>query len=199
MRTISRRGAEAQSSPKARVARALRRAGDPVNGVAGPPFNRYRLVPPSPALKARVVAATQAAWKTTEAEKPATPFLDPALVRFAASIAATIVLVCGANHLDRFMLGRWQQPAQEQPTAASQFANLDPVLRDNPNFVRMAQMTQMAAAHTSAPTDEQIIRHRVLMRVLLRAPEADRTDDQERVIGFPQSQWQRKCTELDCV
>ena len=198
MNAFSRRGAEAQSSPKSRVARALRRAGDPVHKVAGPPINRYRLVPPSPALKAQIMAIAQEAW-TKPAEKNTISFLEPAIVRFAASIAATIVLVCGANNLDRFMLDRWQQPAQEQPKAASQFANLDPVLRDNPNFVRMAQMAQMAATHTAAPTDEQIIRHRVLMRVLLRAPEADRTDDQERVIGFPQSQWQRKCTVLGCV
>ena len=155
-------------------------------------MNQYRLVQPSPVLKARVMSAAQEVWAKTEPAKPSITFRNPAILRFVASIAATIVVVCGANSLDRLSLARWQQPAPAQPTPAQQLAKMDPIFRDNPALARMAMM---AAAHVEKPSDEQILRYRGQMRALLRTLDAEHADGQENMIGFPQTRSQRGSEE----
>jgi hypothetical protein len=145
-------------------------------------LDRYRLVSPSSALKARVLGTAQEAW--AQADEPSVVvFWTPALLRFAAAAAAAILLVCGANLADRVSLAHWQ-PMQNQPIATMRVESTDFLLRDDPAFARL---TLFATAHREKPTAEQIEMHMEQFRMLMRASEVGPDSEREEIRGFPQS------------
>ena len=144
---------------------------------------RHRLVPPSDGLKARVLAAAQEAWDAAEDEPADTVSWTPALLRLAASIAATIILICSVNSFGRQSLARWQSPSDE-PTPSATTVQADPICQEIPAF---AQMARFAAAHPAPPSAEQLLQCRARMRALLREVEGDATERPAAVPGYPQT------------
>jgi hypothetical protein len=90
-------------------------------------MKRHRIASPSPALKKRVLDAAQDAWQSEKTGSDDVPWTYP-ILRLAASIAATILLICCANLAGGRSLARWQYsspvlsqvPQQADPGSASE-------------------------------------------------------------------------------
>ena len=149
-------------------------------------LNRHRLVPPSPALKARVMGAARDAWTRTEEPPVIVPWATAAL-RLAASAAAAALLVCCAHRADRSSLARWQ-PERARLSPALPAAAADSGWRAAPAFAGLARI---AAMRPGAQPVKALLCRRAEMRALMRTLDAERAGGRG-TIGSPQSRSRRE-------
>ena len=130
------------------------------NGDITARLNRHRLVPPSPALRAKVLGAARQAWM----EGPTAPAVVPwvsVFLRLATPAAAAVLLICAAGWIDETSLARWNFTP-----------SLTPATTEEDVWPAAATFVHMRAMH-SGQDGGQILQHSLDMQKLLHALEKD--------------------------